>query len=80
MHAQKLDFALKRLEKTLQIRLEKEKQKSEQRVNELVLKIAQVQKKADQRQNEIRMLKSIIKETVSTLDELMDQIQKLRHE
>ncbi|AHX11644.1 hypothetical protein NHE_0711 [Neorickettsia helminthoeca str. Oregon] len=74
---QKLDFALKKLEKVIQRRLQLEEIKRHQECEKLAIEIAELKRQAKLHMNEIKMLKTIIKEAVANIDEVIEIIEKI---
>ncbi|WP_231861853.1 hypothetical protein [Neorickettsia sp. 179522] len=74
---QKLDFVLKHLETTLQRRIQLEKIKKQQECEKLSTEIAELKRQISMQLNEIKTLKSIIRETAAGISEVIEIIEKI---
>ncbi|WP_237111314.1 hypothetical protein [Neorickettsia findlayensis] len=74
---QKLDFVLKHLETTLQRRIQLEKIKKQQECEKLSTEIAELKRQISMQLNEIKTLRSIIRETAAGISEVIEIIEKI---
>lgn len=77
MFSQKLEFALKTLEKTIEKRLQDEYVNINQSSGDLLAQISELQKQVRLQRNEIDMLKTIVQEAISNLDFIISEVEKL---